>query len=54
MIITPLAYIDPGSGMLIWQSITASMIGAGFYFRRFLMKVLRRGGSEKDGQLPNA
>jgi hypothetical protein len=48
MIIAPLAYIDPGSGMLIWQSITATVIGAGFYFRRFLMKVIRRSDSGKN------
>jgi hypothetical protein len=47
MIITPLAYIDPGSGMLIWQSVTASVIGAGFYFRRFLVKLLRKGAPQK-------
>jgi hypothetical protein len=34
--------------MLIWQSITASVIGAGFYFRRFLTKLLRRSGSENN------
>ena len=48
MIITPLAYIDPGSGMLIWQSITATVIGAGFYFRRFFLKLIHRSGAEKN------
>lgn len=48
MIITPLAYVDPGSGMLIWQSITASVIGAGFYFRRFFLKLMRRSESQKN------
>lgn len=37
-----LAYIDPGTGTLIWQSLTAVFIGAGFYFRRFLAKFRRR------------
>lgn len=43
---TPLAYIDPGSGMLIWQSITAGVIGVAFYFRRFL-KLFRRSDTPK-------
>ncbi len=37
-----LAYIDPGTGSLIWQSITAALIGCSFYFRRFLNKVRKR------------
>ena len=48
MIITPLAYVDPGSGILIWQSITATVIGAGFYFRRFVVKLLRRSEAAKN------
>lgn len=48
MIITPLAYVDPGSGMLIWQSLTATAIGAAFYFRRFVLRLLRRDGPEKN------
>ncbi len=47
MIITPLAYIDPGSGLLVWQSITASVVGAAFYFRRFFLKCFRRSNPEK-------
>jgi hypothetical protein len=30
------AYIDPGSGALIWQAILAAFFGGAFYFRRFL------------------
>ena len=30
------AYMDPGSGALIWQTILAAGIGATFYFRRVL------------------
>jgi hypothetical protein len=37
-----LAYIDPGAGTLIWQSITAALIGAGFYFRRILAKFRKK------------
>lgn len=48
MIITPLAYIDPGSGMLIWQSATATVIGAAFYLRRFVVRLFRRGGGAQN------
>ncbi len=37
-----LAYIDPGSGALLWQAIVAGFIGAGFYFRRFLGRFFSR------------
>ncbi|HEX3685184.1 MAG TPA: hypothetical protein VHU83_21795 [Bryobacteraceae bacterium] len=37
-----LAYIDPGTGTMIWQSLTAIVIGAGFYFRRALARFRRR------------
>lgn len=33
------AYIDPGTGSLIWQSIAAAFIGAMFYARRIVAKV---------------
>jgi hypothetical protein len=29
-----LAYIDPGSGVLLWQSITAGFVGVMFYLRK--------------------
>ncbi len=31
-----LAYIDPGSGALLWQSLTAALVGSMFYLRRFV------------------
>ena len=37
-----LAYIDPGSGALIWQAIVAGLVGAGFYFRRFFGRFFSR------------
>jgi hypothetical protein len=37
-----LAYIDPGTGTMIWQSLTAVAIGASFYFRRILLKLRKR------------
>ena len=30
-----LLYVDPGSGLLIWQMIVAAMIGTLFYLKRF-------------------
>lgn len=33
---TTLAYIDPGSGSLIYQAILAAVLGLGFTFRRML------------------
>ena len=37
-----LAYIDPGSGALIWQAIVAGFVGAAFYFRRFFGRFFSR------------
>ncbi len=42
-----LAYIDPGTGSLIWQSITAALIGCSFYFRRFLSRFRKRAKSKR-------
>jgi len=33
--ICPLAYVDPGSGQLIWQMVVAACVGALFYIKRF-------------------
>ncbi len=33
----PFAYIDPASGSLIIQALIAIMIGAGIYFRKFVL-----------------
>jgi hypothetical protein len=30
------AYMDPGTGALIWQTLLAAGIGVTFYFRRVL------------------
>jgi hypothetical protein len=40
----PFGYIDPGTGSLLWQSITAFVIGAGFYVRRLLARVRSKRG----------
>ena len=31
-----LAYIDPGSGALVWQAIVAGLVGVSYYFRKYL------------------
>jgi hypothetical protein len=40
------AYIDPGSGALIWQALVAGFVGAAFYFRRFFSRIFGRGRRE--------
>lgn len=37
-----LAYIDPGSGLLVWQLLVASAVGVVFHVRRWLVSVFRR------------
>jgi hypothetical protein len=44
--LTVFAYIDPGAGTLIWQSVTAALIGVGFYFRRFIAKFRKKDKTE--------
>ncbi len=39
---TALAYTDPGTGMLIWQSVMAVSIGFLFTTRRVLARVFKR------------
>ncbi|MBI2925879.1 MAG: hypothetical protein HYY24_09270 [Verrucomicrobia bacterium] len=37
-----LAYVDPGSGQLIWQMLAAAVVGSLFYLKRvrdFLVKI---------------
>jgi hypothetical protein len=36
------AYVDPGSGLLVFQSLSAIFTGALFYFRRHLRSLLTR------------
>ena len=40
-----LAYIDPGSGLLVWQFVVAAFVGFFFYLkktRKFILACLRR------------
>ena len=32
------AYIDPGSGSILLQFLIATIVGAAFYFRKFISK----------------
>lgn len=34
------AYIDPGSGSILLQFIIATLVGAAFYFRRFIANII--------------
>ncbi len=36
------AYIDPGSGAIIWQAAVAGLVGAAYYFRRFFGRLFSR------------
>jgi hypothetical protein len=40
-------YVDPGSGMLIYQALMAGVFGAAFYFRKFIARITFR-GKDKD------
>jgi O-antigen/teichoic acid export membrane protein len=39
------AYVDPGSGALVWQALVAAFIGGVFYLKRFLWRL--RSNSKK-------
>lgn len=34
-----LLYTDPGTGAMLWQLLTAAVIGAAFYFRHYTIKI---------------
>jgi hypothetical protein len=42
------AYVDPGSGLLAYQSITALLTGLMFYFRRRLKVMFMRERTDDD------
>ena len=42
------AYVDPGTGLLVYQSMTAFATGVMFYFRRRLKLFLFRKGPDSD------
>ena len=48
------AYVDPGSGLLIFQGISATFSGALFYFRRRLKNLfakIRKDSTQSRGRL---
>jgi hypothetical protein len=47
---TAYAYVDPGSSLLAFQSISAVVTGALFYFRSRLKSLFRRSNSESGKQ----
>jgi hypothetical protein len=44
------AYVDPGSSLLAFQSISAVITGALFYFRSRLISLFRKPNNEISGQ----
>ena len=36
------AYVDPGTGSILWQMMLGLLVGAGFYFRRIANWLTRR------------
>jgi hypothetical protein len=50
------AYVDPGSGALIWQGALSAFFGAIFLARRALLRLFRclSRGSRVEGELANA
>ena len=42
------AYIDPGSGTLLWQALLAALFGGMFYIRRIINWVRERIGVGRD------
>jgi hypothetical protein len=40
-----MAYIDPGSGLLVWQAVMATMLGFLFYMKRtrdFIVRFVKK------------
>jgi hypothetical protein len=42
------AYVDPGSGLLLFQGISAAISGALFYFRRRIKNLFSRSPSKPE------
>ncbi len=47
------AYVDPGSGLLLFQGISAAVSGALFYFRRRIKNLFVRAGSKPQSETPS-
>lgn len=46
------AYVDPGSSLLIYQSVTAMVAGAAFYLRNRIKSLFRRSSNSTDATGP--
>jgi hypothetical protein len=44
------AYADPGTGLLAIQAVGSALVASGWYLRKKIYSLLRRGGA--GGQLP--
>jgi hypothetical protein len=48
------AYVDPGSSLLLFQSLSAMVSGALFYFRRRIKNLFTRGSSKPSTPIDTA
>lgn len=48
------AYVDPGSSLLLFQSLSAAVSGALFYFRRRIKNLFTRSASKSSVNTPVA
>lgn len=45
------AYTDPGSGLLLWQSLVGGFIGLSFLFRKYVVRLfVRRDAGRSTGE----
>lgn len=42
------AYTDPGTGVLLWQSLVAMLAGVGYYVRKRFWARRTRSGEQRD------
>jgi len=42
-------YVDPGAGAMLWQILAASLVGAVFLFRKFVMRRFRSSKTPRSG-----
>jgi hypothetical protein len=48
------AYVDPGSGLLVFQGISALVSGALFYFRRRIKSLFGRSEPKPNASVPTS
>jgi len=37
------AYTDPGSALLLWQMVVSVLMGAAYYFRKYILRIIGKG-----------